>query len=120
MRRLFWWIGIVIVGGAAAGLWSSPRTWAGPGQKPGALDANVAVQGRSVEDLPGVRDFLSDVAVQPDGRIVAVGTGEPGFADFAVLRYLADGTPDPSFGGGDGKVTTDFIQGLGSHDFCQA
>lgn len=40
-----------------------------------------------------------DVAVQPDGKVVAVGEA-PGAEneDFAIVRYLEDGTPDPSFG----------------------
>jgi uncharacterized delta-60 repeat protein len=46
-----------------------------------------------------------DVAVQPDGKVVAVGEA-PGTEgeDFAIVRYLASGIPDPSFGGGDGVV----------------
>jgi uncharacterized delta-60 repeat protein len=45
------------------------------------------------------------VAVQPNGKIVAAGRAGP---FFGLARYNADGTPDTSFGGGDGKVTTDF------------
>src|SRR5262249_32706911 len=41
------------------------------------------------------------VALQADGRIVVAG------ADFIVLRLLANGNPDPSFGTG-GSVLTDF------------
>ena len=49
------------------------------------------------------------MAVQPDGRIVVAGaTANDG--DFAVARYLADGTLDPSFGRG-GLVTTDVDDG---------
>jgi uncharacterized delta-60 repeat protein len=46
-----------------------------------------------------------DVAVQPDGKVVAIGEA-PGAEgeDFAIVRYLASGIPDPSFGGGDGVV----------------
>jgi uncharacterized delta-60 repeat protein len=46
-----------------------------------------------------------DVAVQPDGKVVVAGEA-PGTEneDFAVVRYLANGTPDPGFGGGDGVV----------------
>ena len=48
------------------------------------------------------------VAIDPDGRIVAAGTaGDGGPAPrFGTVRYLADGTPDPTFGG-DGTVSTD-------------
>jgi uncharacterized delta-60 repeat protein len=50
------------------------------------------------------------VTFQGDGRIVAVGSTWDGFTsnDFTVLRYLPDGSPDRSFGGGDGSVVTDF------------
>ena len=51
-----------------------------------------------------------DLAVQPDGRIVVAGYTGPRFGsptDFAVARYLADGTPDPTFGTA-GVVVTDW------------
>ncbi len=50
----------------------------------------------------GLNDDLYDVAVQPDGRILLVGSAEwgSGDADFAVARLLADGTLDPAFGFG--------------------
>lgn len=55
----------------------------------------------------------------PDGRILVAGTASrilPGnvpSADFAVVRLLANGSPDPSFGIG-GKATYDFAIG-GDH-----
>ncbi len=42
--------------------------------------------------------FVEDLAVQPDGRIVAVGYGQDGQA--RVIRLEADGRPDVSFGDG--------------------
>jgi uncharacterized delta-60 repeat protein len=42
------------------------------------------------------------VARQRDGKIVAAGSAG---GDFAVARYMADGTLDQSFGA-DGRVTT--------------
>jgi uncharacterized delta-60 repeat protein len=53
----------------------------------------------------------SAVALQPDGKIVAVGTY--GIRDdklFALARYLTDGTLDATFGGGDGKVITNITR----------
>jgi uncharacterized delta-60 repeat protein len=50
----------------------------------------------------------SAVAVQEDGRIVAVGTA--GGGRFALARYRANGALDTSFGG-DGRVTTTFFAG---------
>ena len=47
-------------------------------------------------------DWAEDVAVQPDGRIVVVGThatyGSDDGRDFIAARYLPDGTLDQSFG----------------------
>lgn len=67
-------------------------------------------------DLTGPADFARDIAVQRDGKVLAGGSGGPGL-DFAVVRYLSDGSLDPSFGGGLGYVLTnltgnDVIRGL--------
>lgn len=51
------------------------------------------------------------VAVQTDGRIVAVGNTSNGVNDdFALIRYLPDGTPDVSFGMA-GRVVTPIGEG---------
>jgi uncharacterized delta-60 repeat protein len=57
----------------------------------------------------GAASAAYDVAVQPDGKIVAVGFSSGGGAnlDFAVVRLNDDGSPDQSFDG-DGKLATDF------------
>ena len=47
------------------------------------------------------------VVVQNDGKIVVAGWSQQATYDFAVWRYNTDGTPDTSFGGGDGVVFTD-------------
>ncbi|WP_411111674.1 calcium-binding protein [Streptomyces sp. c-19] len=57
-----------------------------------------------VDEFGGSADG-ADVAVQPDGRIVAV--GKPGGGGFAVVRLGADGSLDPSLGG-DGAVVAGF------------
>jgi uncharacterized delta-60 repeat protein len=57
------------------------------------------------------QDWLSGIAVQPDGKIVATGSGEDcchgglDIAQMALARYKPDGSLDPAFGTG-GKVTT--------------
>lgn len=44
------------------------------------------------------------VLVQPDGKIVIAGTARGAVNyDFAFARLNADGSPDPTFGGGDAK-----------------
>jgi uncharacterized delta-60 repeat protein len=52
------------------------------------------------------------LALLPGGRILAAGSVE---SDFALVRYLSDGSLDPDFGNG-GKVTTD----LGGDDLLNA
>lgn len=43
------------------------------------------------------------VAIQPDGKIVVVGSAKGAVdGDFLAIRYLDNGALDPSFGGGDG------------------
>ncbi len=58
-------------------------------------------------------DIAYNVAVQPDGKIVAVGTLNEGTAnsDFLIVRCNGDGSMDNSFGT-NGIVTTDFIGGI--------
>jgi len=56
-------------------------------------------------------DSASDVVVQADGMIVAAGASGADEipSDFALARYTTGGALDTAgFGGGDGKVTTDF------------
>jgi uncharacterized delta-60 repeat protein len=58
-------------------------------------------------------DFaVSGLAIQDDGKIViagSIGRGR-GEGDFAVRRYLSDGTPDAGFGNA-GRAVTDFSAG---------
>ncbi|MGH3086461.1 MAG: delta-60 repeat domain-containing protein, partial [Rubrobacteraceae bacterium] len=56
----------------------------------------------------GFEEGARDVALQPDGKMVAAGSaiGVGTGMDFALARYDADGELDPSFGTG-GKVLTD-------------
>ena len=80
----------------------------------GNLDSTFGTGGRVVTDLSrtGRSDQARTVLVQPDGRILVVGTAFGGGADFALARYRSDGTLDPTFGTG-GRVTTDVSGGDG-------
>ena len=69
---------------------------------PGDLDASFSGDGIQISDLGG-SDAAADVAVQPDGKIVAAGSSS---GDFVLARYDAAGVLDNSFSG-DGWVTTD-------------
>ena len=78
----------------------------------GVLDATFGVGGMVTTDIAGFADEGNSVAIQSDGKIVVAGTARSsaasGAADFAVVRYHADGSLDASFDT-DGKVTTDFF-----------
>jgi uncharacterized delta-60 repeat protein len=73
----------------------------------GSLDSSFGNRGKVFTPVPAF-GALKTIALQSDGKIVAVGLAHPlGDADFAVVRYNTDGTLDPSFGN-EGIVTTDF------------
>jgi uncharacterized delta-60 repeat protein len=74
----------------------------------GALDVSFGTGGVLSTDFGGTYDWAYATAVQPDGKIVAAGVSNGDVTyDFALARYQADGSIDPSFGQG-GKVITDF------------
>lgn len=97
----------------------------GAAHNPGALD--VGWGGDGVVTTPFhtgnsfTDGFSTDLLVQADGRVVVAGAIDPdgdfttNFYDIALVRYLADGTLDASFGGGDGKVIFD-LGGIESVD----
>jgi uncharacterized delta-60 repeat protein len=69
----------------------------------GTLDPSFG-NGGAIENVPG---GLTAVAIDSQGRIVAVGRGEQSdYFHFFVARFLPNGTPDPSFGSGSGSVVT--------------
>ena len=68
----------------------------------GALDSSFGAQGKAITTV-GNGSFPSGahaVVVQPDGRILVVGTASSGreASKVALLRYTASGSLDPSFG----------------------
>ncbi len=75
----------------------------------GTPDATFGSGGQVSTDFVGMEDDAFSVLIQPDGKIVAVGSAnDPAtFYDFAAVRYLSNGTIDTTFGVG-GKVQTDF------------
>lgn len=85
----------------------------------GSLDTTFDADGKLTIDFGGSDepDVALGVAVQPDGRIVAVGhTGFTSDQDFAIARFDSDGGLDSSFGTG-GKVSTEF-SGSGSDEIA--
>ncbi len=78
----------------------------------GSLDASFDTDGKVITNFNGYGSAYS-VAIQTDGKIVAVGESASCYIfncaapDFTVVRYNINGSLDTSFDG-DGKVTTDF------------
>jgi uncharacterized delta-60 repeat protein len=75
----------------------------------GTPDATFGNGGQVSTDFLGLEDDAFSVLIQPDGKIVAIGSAnDPAtFYDFAAARYLSNGTIDTAFGVA-GKVRTDF------------
>src|SRR5213080_369218 len=75
----------------------------------GTPDATFGNGGHVSTDFFGLEDDAFSLLIQPDGKIVAVGSAnDPAtFYDFAAVRYLSNGTIDTTFGVA-GKVSTDF------------
>ena len=94
--------GMLVIGGFGAHGFTVVRYDAA-----GALDPTFGAGGVAATDFPdtkeGLRLQLFGLALQPDGKIVAVGGG--GFL-IALARFTADGTLDATFGTA-GRVTTD-------------
>jgi uncharacterized delta-60 repeat protein len=63
----------------------------------GETDTSFADEGQLDLLEAGVRS-AGDVLIQPDGKVLAVGT-QAGDNNFAVARFNADGTPDTAFAG---------------------
>jgi uncharacterized delta-60 repeat protein len=86
----------------------------------GNLDPAFGGDGKVITTFtpnPNYEDAISDVAIQTNGKIVAVGVAGAGWGSVstvAVARYRIDGTLDSTFGNG-GKVRTRFPY-LGTKD----
>ncbi|MFE1414546.1 calcium-binding protein [Streptomyces sp. NPDC058746] len=80
----------------------------------GALDTAFGNAGRVFPDF-GQGSSGSAVRVLSNGRILAAGAGQGGFA---LARLLPDGSPDNTFGGGDGRVATPFPLGASVQDLA--
>jgi uncharacterized delta-60 repeat protein len=77
----------------------------------GSLDTTFDGDGKVTTDFGFNKDQAFAVAIQADGKIIAVGSANgPSTLDFALARYNPDGSLDVTLGG-DGKVTSDFAGG---------
>ncbi len=93
--------GKIVVAGGQSRDFSALRYNADGGLDPGFGSNGIAKT--NIGDVEST-DHPHGMALQSDGKIVVVGESAD---DFAVLRYNSDGSLDTSFGGGDGKTTTD-------------
>jgi uncharacterized delta-60 repeat protein len=75
----------------------------------GTPDSTFSGDGQVATDFDGFEDDVFSVLIQPDGKIVGVGSANnpATFYDFAAVRYLNNGAIDTTFGVA-GKVRTDF------------
>jgi uncharacterized delta-60 repeat protein len=101
--------GKILVGGSAANTNTNGTDYGlARYNTDGSLDQGFGTNGKVLTDVGGQGDFISAIALQPDGKIVAAGFSfTDNIFDFSVARYHADGTLDNTFGNG-GKVLTDF------------
>jgi uncharacterized delta-60 repeat protein len=92
-------IAIVLVGSSALPAHAAP----------GDLDTSFGGDGiASSADFGGTARGGTDMAVQPDGKILVVGSrGRTVDSNMAVWRFTADGAPDTTFSG-DGIAVVDF------------
>jgi uncharacterized delta-60 repeat protein len=79
----------------------------------GSADAAFGSSGIAVTSFAGVNSKVNNLAVRPNGKIVAAGLTDrlvPNDDDFAIAQYNSDGTLDNSFGVA-GKRTLDVFDG---------
>ncbi len=82
----------------------------------GSLDTSFGISGISSTDFLGSSDWAFRLAIQPDGKLVAVGGTFNAFTggyDFAIARYNTNGRLDTTFAtfGKAGVGSTDFSNG---------
>ena len=73
----------------------------------GSRDESFGETGRVAIDFAGSFDYVTRIALQPDGKIIAAGASTDATgSDFALARFNPDGSIDSTFDG-DGLVTLD-------------
>jgi len=79
----------------------------------GSLDNSFDGDGRVITDISGNNERLTAIGLQPNGKIMVAGlvytTTDSGY-DFALARYLTNGSLDTDFST-DGWLTLDFFTG---------
>lgn len=65
----------------------------------GTLDENFGTNGHVIIETGGIEDFVYDLAIQTDDKIIVAGTsGDFTNRDFALVRLMPNGTMDQNFG----------------------
>jgi uncharacterized delta-60 repeat protein len=80
----------------------------------GTLDTSFGSGGKVTTNIGHGNEVIHDVAIQADGKIVAIGSASIGGGG-AIARYNANGSLDTSFGSG-GKLTAAWLVGGSHHD----
>lgn len=89
----------------------------------GSPDTSFDFDGQVTIDIAARNDGCNALAIQPDGKIVAVGSSSDtstSNSDFAIVRLETDGTLDPTFGGGSGVTLVPFDLGGSNGDTAGA
>ncbi len=73
----------------------------------GVLDPSFSGDGRTMTNPTRGFVWLTSLGLQPDGRTVVAGEFGGNGGQFGVLRFLANGAPDPAFSG-DGAASVNF------------
>ncbi|HEX5122442.1 MAG TPA: hypothetical protein VFV97_04275 [Rhodanobacteraceae bacterium] len=84
----------------------------------GSPDTSFDFDGQVTVDFAGRNEGCNALALQADGKIVAIGSSNDGTpnSDFAVARLEANGSLDPTFGAGTGTVLVPFDIGGSNSD----
>jgi len=71
----------------------------------GSLDTGFDGDGKIITDFSLLHDWVLDILIQPDGKILVGGVSSDGNWNLAMARYNTDGSLDNTFGpDGNGKV----------------
>jgi uncharacterized delta-60 repeat protein len=94
---------IIVVGDTSSPTMFQIRCFVERFNADGTLDATFGTGGTVFEDSDDFMDDLKAVMLQPDGKILVAGSATPSprglpNSDFAVMRFLSNGTIDDQFG----------------------
>jgi uncharacterized delta-60 repeat protein len=80
----------------------------------GSPDTSFDIDGRSSLDIPGIKGTTQVLLRQPDGKIVAAGetlaSASQATPRLGLVRYLENGSPDPTFGIGGVAIQSDDVR----------